>query len=315
VGDWLRKPSPRFFYLERDAWLADWRNQQSPQAILEKAIAATAFPGHPYSRLAADVAEAETLRVGDFEKFALAHYVPSNSVVAIVGDISAAEARRLATQYFGPIPASAVPPPPVGAVPDLRAVPELREDKPVSVALPLGAATPTAMAWPRPARTDPDDAVFDVVWAILTGGRELSLASGLDADKIAATPGVLPSFPGDRLPAVFAISAVPLRAIAPGDLEKSLDAAVGRLRTKPISDKELAIVKAGLEARLLSETERPGTMAALLARFLASDGSVEAIGKAWQRIDKVTPADIQRVAGKYLRDRGRVILQATQGGD
>lgn len=314
VGDWLRKPSPRFFYQERDTWRAERARlmEATAQLRLESALASAAFPNHGYSRFAANLAETETLRVADFEKFAQTYYTPGNTVVAVVGDIAPAEARRLATAYFGSIPSAPAPPLPP------ETVLAIKDDQVVSVALPIGAAPPVALAWRRPARTDPDDAVFDVIWGILMGGGEMSLERALTADKIAATAGVLPSFPGDRLPGVFAISAVPLRAVALADVENTLARAVGKLRTGQLPDNELVVVKAKLESRFVSETERPAGMAGLVGRFLAygaSGGGMDAIAKAWRQIENVTPADIQRVASKYLVEKGRLVVQSTQGAD
>src|ERR1700733_9383301 len=52
----------------------------------------------------------DAARIEDVEKFYNQYYSPNNAVLAIVGDVSAAEVFAKVEKYFGPIPARAAPP-------------------------------------------------------------------------------------------------------------------------------------------------------------------------------------------------------------
>src|SRR6202162_5846585 len=52
----------------------------------------------------------DAARIEDLEKFYNQYYSPNNAVLAIVGDVSAAEVFAKVDKYFGPVPARAAPP-------------------------------------------------------------------------------------------------------------------------------------------------------------------------------------------------------------
>ncbi len=307
-SDWLRKPSTRRFHAERDA-LAEEASKAaagSLQSRMEMALTAAAFGARGYGRLAAPAAEFGELAASDFEAFARAWYTPGNTVAAIVGDISSAEAKRLAETYFGRIPAGSGSQRPAAAT-----MPKLMSQtaEAVSPDTPL-----SAVAWLRPPRTDPDDPVFDVIWGLLAAGRKALLPLWLQKDKIAANTSVMPNFPGDRGWSLFTAAAVPRMAVAPETLEKSLSGALAALAAQPVTDDDLSRVKSILRARLLSEMESTPGLASLLARYLANEGSAGAAAAAIAKIEKVTAADMRRVAGRYFTAEHRVALRPRVGG-
>ena len=73
---------------------------------------ATAFEAHPYRNPAGrdGPAISRTCAVPRRKQFFDTYYVPSNIVIAIVGDVNPAEARRMAERYFGPMRAKPLPP-------------------------------------------------------------------------------------------------------------------------------------------------------------------------------------------------------------
>lgn len=310
TADWLAKPSPRGFSLERDSWREQRikLEETSAQLRLEQALLRAGLAGNPYGRAVASTAETETLRVADFEKFAASHYVPGNVVAAIAGDVNVSEIRQLAEIHFVRIAGGAVPP----ALKDSARAPV--EERAVSAALPPGSAVPTVLAWVRPPKTDRDDAVFDVIWALLASGSEALLPGSLKAGLIPSAPAVLPNFPGDRLSSLVVVSATPHVAAAQSSVEKAVDGAVEKLRAAPVADGLLRQAKMALRSRLTSEMESQVSMAGMLARFLAAEGNAAGLVKAWDRIEAVTPQDVQRVASQYLAPGKRIVVRASSTG-
>jgi len=87
-----------------------------PESISGKAFSQALFGSHPYAldeRMEPETIEAITR--DDLLAFHRAHYTRGNAVVALIGDISRAQAEQIAEQLTGGLPsgAAAAPPPPV----------------------------------------------------------------------------------------------------------------------------------------------------------------------------------------------------------
>ena len=84
------------------------RVDSSAQGKLMESFLATAFEAHPYRNPPGGwPSDVNHLRVADAKAFFDRYYVPANIVIAVVGDVNPAEARRLAERYFGPLPIGA----------------------------------------------------------------------------------------------------------------------------------------------------------------------------------------------------------------
>ena len=76
-----------------------------------QAFLATAFEAHPYRVMGTGwPSDIQHLRSQDAWNFFKTYYVPSNIVIAIVGDVNPADAKRMAEKYFGPLPKRPLPP-------------------------------------------------------------------------------------------------------------------------------------------------------------------------------------------------------------
>ena len=102
----LMHPVFREFYQERDMVLEEYRQrvESNPQGKLQVEALSAAFKAHPYRNPSGGwPSDITNLRRTRAQAFFERYYVPGNITVAIVGDIAAAEAKRLAERYFGPM--------------------------------------------------------------------------------------------------------------------------------------------------------------------------------------------------------------------
>lgn len=310
TSDWMRKPPARRFYQERSVWLEEAAKsaQNSPQTAVEDAILAAAFGTAGYGRKASVLNDGAGLRAGHFDAFASTFYVPSNTVVAIAGDVEAASIQRLAETYFGPLARSKAP-----AEPKLEPL-RFETDRIAPANGVPAAALPVVVAWPRPPASSPDDAVFDVIWGILTTGHDALLPETFSAERVAAQASIVPNFPGHRAWSLFAVSAFPAGPVTRAAVEDAITKAMSKLADAPVEDARLGRVKMALRTQLTSETETVTGVCHLVARFLSAGGSAAAAGEAEQRIMAVSTADIMRVAKAYLPAKGRLLLRPAEGG-
>ncbi|MCC6537740.1 MAG: insulinase family protein [Bryobacterales bacterium] len=306
VGAWLQAPSLRYFYEDRQRFNEP---RGRPGSQVRMAAFGGVFPLHPYQAVMSD-GEAANVLSSDLTAFMKSHYVPANLTVAIVGDISAADARRWAEQYFAKLPATP-PPTPRNAV-----APKVENTSPARVAVP-GQWPVAAAAWPRPDGNSPDDPVFDLLQALLTAGP----GSRAHAELAGPTPVVralsaTARYPGARYAALFEVEAEP----APGRSLDEVDLGIQRVMTamkteRPAAD-ELTRARALWRTRLLGEARTAAGRALQLVRSQTEHGSYK-IEDRLAKLDAVTPEDCRRVAEQYLSGLHFTLFQLTavEGGE
>ena len=295
-SDRMANPVLREFYKERDVVLEErrLRTDDSPAGLLYEAFAAAAFQAHPYGfptiGWASDI---QSLTPAATERFFRTYYGPANAVVAIVGDITPSEVIDLIERTFGNIP-------PAPAIPSVVTVePPQRGERRVEVE--FDAEPSLLIGYHKPALGHPDDYVFDVIDSILSEGQTSRLYRHLVREKrVAASVDTQPGFPGALAPNLFVVHAVPLAPHTTVEVEAAITGQVDRLKTDPVSPEELQKVLNNLDAELLRSLRSNSGLASQLAYF-------QTIAKDWRyllaardRIARVTPDDIQRVASKYL---------------
>src|SRR6185369_15419745 len=106
------------------------------------------------------------------------NYAPANLVTVVVGDIHPKELLPVLERYFGRIPARPKPQP-------LRTV-EPPQTAEKTVVLEDPAQPFYIEAYHRPAATDPDQAVYEALDDILSGGRTSRLYRALVRDQLLA---------------------------------------------------------------------------------------------------------------------------------
>jgi len=91
--------------------------ETQPASIADKAFYAALYGSHPYAmQPSGEVATVNALQREDLSAFYRAHYAAGNAVIALMGDISRAEAEAIALQLSGNLPPQAEMP----ALPEIR---------------------------------------------------------------------------------------------------------------------------------------------------------------------------------------------------
>jgi predicted Zn-dependent peptidase len=160
----------------------------------------------------------------------------------------------------------------------------------------------------KPELGHPDDYVFDVIDEILTEGLTSRLYTKLVRDlRLAASVNSDANYPGVRSPNLFVISATPLAPHTTAEVEAAILAELDRLKTEPVSAKELERVINNLDADLIRSMRSNSGLASQLALYQTVAGDWRYALKARDKIAAVTPADIQRVATQYLTKSNRTV--------
>ncbi len=296
-------PVFRQFYKERDVVVEERRMRvdSSPIGRLVEQTAAAAYTAHPYQRSGVgwpgDITNVTATEAADLYKH---YYTPSNMVVAVVGDVKAAQVVPLLERYFGRLPK--------GEKPVDMATPEPPQKSERSVVLREQGQPWYIEAYHRPSFSDPDDAVYDAISDLMANGRTSRLYRSLVRDKkIALFAGGQSGVPGTKYPQLYLFYSVPSQGKTPQDLAAAIREEIEKLKTTDVSDDELKMVKTRAKADLIRGLADNEGLAGQLAFFQGRFGDWRELFRNEQRIEKVTKADIRRVANKTFVDSNRTV--------
>jgi predicted Zn-dependent peptidase len=294
-------PVPREFYKERDVVQEErrMRTDSNPIGAMVEQFLATAYVAHPY-RVPTVGWESEISQVTATEAaaFHAKYYVPANIVVAVVGDVKAAEVMPMLTKYFGPIPAGPKPEPMTTVEP-----PQMAE-KTVTIKEPT---QPFYLeGYHKPDYRDPDNSVYDAITDIFSNGRTARLYKSLVRDqKIAADAEGFSGFPGEKYPGLFAFYAVPVPGHTPDEMRDAIHKEIDKLKTSDVTDDELEMFKTRARAGLLRGLADNEGLAHQLAEYQTRYGDWRELFHELDRIDRVSKADVRRVANKVFVESNR----------
>lgn len=296
-------PVMREFYKERNVVIEERRMRVDSDPIgrlLEQFIAA-AFAAHPYHRPTVGwLSDLNSFSATDAEDFFHEYYLPSNMVVAVVGDIKASEAMPIIEKYFARLPAKPKPLDVTTVEPPQNSVREVVLHDPSQPVYLEG--------YHRPDYMSKDDAVYDAIADVISNGRTSRLYRSLVRDKqIASMAGGFSGLPGQKYPHLFAFYGVPLPGHTPQEMAEAIHQEIERLRTQDVTDEELKMVKTRAKASLLRSLADNQGLALHLGTIVARYGDWRELFYEVDRIDKVTKEDIRRVADKTFVATNRTV--------
>ena len=207
--------------------------------------------GHPYHwPVIGSMADLSAAGYDDVAQFFRTYYTPNNASLVVAGDIDLAEARRLVTKWYGPIPRGPEPPPQTVVTTHRGAETRLvLEDR---VQLPR-----LYLAWPSAPQYAAGDAALVALSQVLAGGKNSRLYKRLVYDlQIAQDVSAFQR--GAQLGGAFYVTATARPGVSAEDLRAAIDEEIARVQAAPPSARELVRVVNGVEASFLDGLERVG---------------------------------------------------------
>jgi len=294
----------REFYSERDVVCEEYRLRVGtrPDGTLYRDLLAAALVAHPARYMTVGwLSDIEAVTRREAEEFFDRYYSPRNTAVALVGDLDVERTEHLLRRYFGRIPARPLPRPIRTREPE-----QLGERR---VKVEWDARPELAIAFHKPSPRHPDEAVFDVIHALLSRGRTSRFYKTIVRDRKLATSVDSWSGPTERYANLFCIWAVPRYPHTSREVEKAIYEVLDTLVTDPPDESELRKVKNNLRADVLKRMQSNSGLASTLGYYQAVFGDWREILRQLERIEKVTPADVSRVARKYFVQRNRTVAE------
>src|SRR5215469_8747568 len=296
-------PVMREFYKERNVVIEErrMRTDSNPSGRLQEQFTEVAFTAHPYHRPTIGwISDLNRFSATDAQKFFDNYYIPSNMVVAVAGDVKAAQALPILEKYFGRLPTRPEP--------DEATTQEPNQNSERRVILRDPSQPIYLEGYHRPDFRSKDDAVFDAISDLLSEGRTSRLYRALVRDKkIASFSEGFTGYPGVKYPHLFAFLAVPLPGHKPQEIGDAIHAEINRLKKEDISDDELKMIKTRSKANLLRGLADNQGLATQLATYQTRYGDWRELFRSVDRIEAVTKADIRRVSNEVFVDSNRSI--------
>jgi predicted Zn-dependent peptidase len=296
-------PVMREFYKERNVVIEERRMRvdSNPIGRLVEQFISASYQAHPYHRPTIGwISDLNTFSATDAQNFFDRYYIPSNMVIAVVGDVKTSEALPLVEKYFSRLPSKPQP--------EERTTTEPPQNAERRVILRQTAQPFYLEGYHRPDYRSPDDAVFDAITDLMSNGRTSRLYRALVRDKkIASFSAGFSGLPGNKYPHLFAFYAVPLPGHKPQEMGDAIHAEIDRIKKEDISDEELEMIKTRAKADLIRGLADNEGLAQQLAIYQARYGDWRELFRSVDRINKVSKADIRRIANQTFVDTNRTV--------
>ena len=294
------------------------RTEDNPSSLLNESLMATAYMSSPYRHpVVGWMNDLENMNATDARDWYRSWYKPNNATVVIAGDVDPKIVLQMVEKYYGAAFAKALP------VRKPQIEPPQKGIKKVQVKAPADSAQ-LAMAWKvpklQPGKLNDDEPyALELLAAVLDGYDNARLNRVLvKQERVVNDVGVGYDMIS-RGPELFVISTSMAKGKTVAQAESSIRKALKEIADQGILDSELKRIK----VRILSEQiyKRDSIFGQAM-----EIGSTEMAGFSWREIDlmlermqTITPAQVQAVAKKYLVDEGLTIAvldpQARKSGE
>jgi len=278
------------------------RMDNQPYGSILTEILKRAYTVHPYRwPTIGSLDHLNQAKLEEFIDFYKTFYVPENATLSIAGDIEIEQTKIAVAKYFKDIPKGGkiVPRPKVAEPTQTKEVRDVVFD---NIQLPA-----VVQAYHMPAQGTDDSYALDMLSTLLSGGQSSRMYKALvDEQKKAYT---VQSFPfSSEDPGLYLAFGLANVGINIDELEKAMDAEIEKVKNEPVADKEFQKIRNQVESQFVQQNSSAVGIAEQLANYHVYFGNANLINTEIDRYMKVTPADLQRVAKKYLNKENRVVL-------
>lgn len=285
-------------------------NENNPMFLLDEDVQNQAFKTHPYGHeVIGEMTDLEAMSRDDLYQHYQRFYVPNNAVLALAGDFDGAQMLERVRELYEPVP--------TGPEPQRIAQDEAPPSQEIRVTTTGPGETIFLRASYRaPRASHPDFFALTVADSLLAGPSNLNLFGGGISNKTSRlyqrlveselAVGVGGGLQATIDPFLYALTVTVHPARQAEDILGPLDDEIKRLQDSPPKPEELARAVKQAEALFAYGSESITNQAFWLG-FAEMFDSYDWFETYLQRLEAVTPEDVQRVAQEYLIPERRVL--------
>jgi zinc protease len=279
-----------------------------PYGRADETILAALYPqSHPYSwPVIGSMADLSAASLEDVKNFFRTYYAPNNAALVIAGDFDPVAVKKLVAQYFGPIPRGP-------AVKRRTTVPAVVIPRDKFVVLEDKVQLPRLFyTWPTVKAFASDDAALDVLAQVLASDKNSRLYRKLVYDlQIAQTVRAFQE--SSRLDGKFQVDVTPMPGQKVSDVDQVVRAEIANVIQNGITTRELQRAQNSYKASFLNRLASVLGKADQLNFYNYFVGTPDYVQQDAARYERVTAADVQRVAQKYL-GKPKIVLTVVPEG-
>ena len=270
------------------------RGKNDPDSVLMEEVTAAAYVALPYHHPTIGWrSDIEHVPIAKLREFYDTFYWPNNATVTVIGDLEPAATLSLIKKYYGVYAHS---PAPIPAI--YTEEPAQSGERRVTVKRP-GELGTVIIAHKVPNGRDADQPALEMLDAILSSGKNARLYRALVDQGLALNAGAGTDLHHDlSLHTVYAV-------LAPGathaQAEKALTAEIAKIKTDGVTAAEVERVKQQFIAADAYKRDGTAAIAGEINEWIGV-GDWTLYVTFPQKVQLVTPADVQRVAREYLKD-------------
>ncbi len=286
-------------------------NENEPLFRLSEAIQQAAFRVHSYHHeVIGDMADLRSMQRDDLYQHYRTYYVPSNAVMGIAGDFETGKMLDRIRELFEGIPS--------GPEPKRLARPEPEPGGEIRLAVEgPGETSYLEVSYHFPAASSPDFFALSVLDSLLAGPSNLNMFGGGGisnktsrlyralVDKEFAV-GLSGGSNATVDPFLYSISLTLHPKREPQEALAALDQEIERIQEQAVSAEEIQRAIKQARANFAYGTENITNQAFWLG-YAEMFANYEWFETYLEKMNQVTPKDVQRVARAYLRKQSRVI--------
>ena len=265
----------------------------------------------PYSHsVIGSMADLDAATPQDAAAFHSQHYGPNNATLVVVGDFQAAEAKKLISEYFADIPKGPTEGP-VACNQKFNTGTVRRSIKDEKANLPAAI-----VVYRVPEYRSPDYPALELLSTIIGQGESSRLNRILAREKRSAVQAFsfIDPFGPRNGPGLFMAAALSNQGVSADTVDAQIEAEMARLVKDGVTEEELTKAKNQRRASIITERQHVANVAESLQSANQFLGSPDSVNTNSNRYNRVTVADIKRVAAKYLIPDNMLVLLVTTGG-
>lgn len=282
--------------------------KDDPEAIADNVSRVVLYSkDHPYGEIQREE-NVENIMQEDLVNYYNTYFKPNIAYLAIVGDIKLKEARKLAKKYFsswesGEVPEHSYPTPGRPSQNQVALV-----DRQASVQTVLNLSYPIRLL-----KGEPDVIRASVMNQILGGSSASRLFKNIREDK-GYTYGAYSSISSDELVGNFSAGASVRTQVTDSAVTEFIHE-FNRIRETQVSDDELLLAKNVLIGSFGRSLESPQTVAAFAISIERYNLPQDYYDTYVQKVENVTPLDIQQMALKFIKPENLYIIAVGKGSE
>ncbi len=283
------------------------RMESDPFGAAFERMNATTFKTHPYGRPIIGAPEdVANLSLDDANRFYRAHYMPSNAILLVVGDVKPADVNTLAQAYFGPVQNRVVA---TRAPRKAEALPTTAERLEMQDARVTDTTLFRTYNMGPNAGITPREAAANAVLASILGSNSQSrlIKQLVTRDSVATTVNTSYRGSTDEI-GLFYVIATPRSTVDVSDLERRIDIMLQDVKTNGVTQLELQDAVNTAAAIDIYARDSAVSLGTEAAEVLASGRDIKFIDEVSAALVELKSADIQAAAQKVFDANRSVTL-------